>query len=73
MKLCRLIPIAFVLMLLLPAAPVDARYCLRRTGSVGQGRCDFSTRQACMRTASVTRAACHPASPRFHLDPSRMR
>lgn len=72
MRICRLIPIAFILVpILLP--PVDARYCLRRTGSIGQGRCDFSTRQACMRIASVSRATCHPASPRFHHDPSRVR
>ncbi|WP_354224965.1 DUF3551 domain-containing protein [Bradyrhizobium sp. F1.4.3] len=51
----------------------DARYCLRRAGSIGQGRCDFSTRQACMRIAAASRATCHAASTRFHLDLARMR
>jgi hypothetical protein len=72
-KVRLLILSAFAVMLSLMPAPADARYCLRRNGSVGQGRCDFITRQACMRIAKVSRATCRPASPRFQLDPARMR
>jgi hypothetical protein len=60
MKVHRLFPIAFILVLILPSAPVDARYCLRRAGSIGQGRCDFSTRHACTRIAAASRATCIP-------------
>ena len=46
MKACLLIFSAFIVTLALVPTPVEARYCLRRTGSIGPGRCDFSTRQA---------------------------
>jgi len=66
MKVCSLVFSAFIVMLVLMPTPVDARYCLRRVGSIGPGRCDFSTRQACMRIASVSRATCNRSSPTFH-------
>ena len=64
---------ALIVMLALPATPVDARYCLRRTGSVGPGRCDFSTREQCMRVAAALPATCRRQNPTFHHSPSRVR
>jgi len=55
MKACLFIVGAFAVMLALQTMPVDARsnsYCLLRSGAIGQGRCDFSTREQCMRIAA---------------------
>lgn len=76
MKVCLLVMSALIVMPILLPTPVDARsdlWCLRRAGSIGPGRCDFSTRQACMRIASVSRATCSRRSPTFHHSPSRLR
>ena len=73
MKACLLVFGAFIVMLVLMPTPVDARYCLRHAGSIGPGRCDFTTRQACRRIASVSRATCSRSSPTFHHSHSRMR
>jgi hypothetical protein len=67
---------AFAVLLALQPAPADARsnsYCLRRAGSIGPGRCDFSTRQQCMRIASASNATCSRNSRSFHHSPSRTR
>lgn len=67
---------AFAAIFALQTTPADARsdtYCLRRAGSIGPGRCDFSTRAQCMRIASVSNATCRRRSATFHHSPSRTR
>ena len=73
MRACPLVFNAFIAMLVFMPTPADARYCLRRAGSLGHGRCDFTTRQASMRIASASRATCGPSSSTFHHSPSRLR
>jgi hypothetical protein len=73
MKACLLVFSAFIVMLVLMPTPVDARYCLHRAGSIGPGRCDFSTRQACMRIAAALPATCSRNSTTFHHSRSRVR
>ncbi|MCP4618307.1 MAG: DUF3551 domain-containing protein [Bradyrhizobium sp.] len=72
-KACLFVAGGFFAMLVLWPAPVDARYCLHRPGSISQGRCDFSTRQQCMRIASASRGTCSPSSKTFRHSPSRVR
>ena len=57
----------------MPAEASSNSYCLRRAGSVGPGRCDFSTREQCMRIASALNATCSRRSRSFHHSPSRTR
>jgi hypothetical protein len=76
MKACLFVIGAFAAMLALQPTPADARtdsYCLRRAGSIGPGRCDFSTRAQCMRIASASNATCSRRSRSFHHSPSRTR
>jgi len=73
MKTCLLAISIFVAALAPLPTPVDARYCLRRTGSIGAGRCDFSTREQCMRVAAALPATCRRQNSTFHHSPSRAR
>jgi hypothetical protein len=73
MKTCLLAIGALMVVLALPPTAADARYCLRRTGSIGPGRCDFSTREQCMRVAAALPATCRRQNSTFHHSPSRAR
>jgi len=56
MKACLFVIGAFAAIVALQPVPADARtdyYCLRRAGSIGPGRCDFSTRAQCMRDSQT--------------------